>query len=309
MSIEQLELETRCQAVEECAAIELVVQPKLKDLGGFTVNRCLPVMERRSVGPWVFFDEMGPAMLPPGSGINVRPHPHVNLATVTYLFDGEVLHKDSLGTFKKITPGAINLMVAGKGIVHSEREAPDRIQQSRGLYGFQLWMALPEASEEMEPEFHHYPADKIPSVAVNGVPVRVLIGRAYGVVSPVKEFYRTLYLEAQLLPGQTLELPNESERGLYIANGELKIRERQYSEKQMIILSDADGVTVTALQPTTIVLIGGEKISKRYMEWNFISSRKERIEQAKRDWVEGKFPIVPGDEDEFIPLPGANKEY
>lgn len=306
MSIEQLELETRCQAVDSCDAIELVIQPKPKDLGGFTVNRCLPAMGKRSVGPWVFFDEMGPAIFSPGIGINVRPHPHINLATVSYLFEGEILHRDSLGTFQNVTPGAINLMVAGKGITHSEREADEITKQARGLHGLQLWMALPEALEEMDPEFHHYPSDSIPSVAVNGVPVRVLIGRAYGVVSPVKEFYRTLYLEAQLLPGQTLELPNESERGVYIASGQLKIKERQYSEKQMIILSDADGVTVTALQPTTIVLIGGEKISERYMEWNFISSRKERIEQAKRDWVEGKFPIVPGDEDEFIPLPGAN---
>lgn len=306
MSIEQLELETRCQAVEECAAIELVIQPKPKDLGGFTVSRCLPVMEKRSVGPWIFFDEMGPAIFPAGAGINVRPHPHVNLATVTYLFEGEVLHRDSLGTFQKITPGAVNLMVAGKGIVHSEREAAETTQQERGLHGLQLWMALPEAFEETDPEFHHYPSENIPSVVVNGVPVRVLIGRAYGVISPVKEFYRTLYLEAQLLPGQTLELPNESERGVYIASGEIKVKERQYSEKQMIILSDADGVTVTAITPTTIVLIGGEKISKRYMEWNFVSSRKERIEQAKRDWVEGKFPKVPGDEDEFIPLPGVN---
>lgn len=306
MSIQQLELETLCQAMEGCDAIELVIQPKPKDLGGFTVNRCLPVMEKRSVGPWIFFDEMGPAILPPGSGINVRPHPHINLATVTYLFEGEVLHRDSLGTLQKITRGAVNLMVAGKGIVHSERKAPEIVKQARELHGLQLWMALPEKLEEMEPEFHHYPSDKIPSVAVNGVPVRVLIGRAYGVVSPVKEFYRTLYLEAQLLPGQTLELPNESERGVYIASGELKIKERQYSEKQMIILSDAEGVTITALQPTVIVLIGGEKISKRYMEWNFVSSRKERIEQAKRDWIEGRFPVVPGDEDEFIPLPGAN---
>lgn len=306
MSIQQLDHETKCQAVDSCDAIELVIQPKPKELGGFKVNRCLPAAKKRSVGPWVFFDEMGPAVFPPGLGINVRPHPHVNLATVTYLFEGEVLHRDSLGTFAKITPGAINLMVAGKGIVHSEREEPERTKQTRELHGLQLWMALPEELEETDPAFHHYPSAKIPSVVVNDVPVRVMIGRAYGVASPVKEFYRTLYLEAQLQPGQTLELPNESERGVYIASGELKIKGRQYSEKQMIILSDADGVTVTALKSTTIALIGGEKISKRYMEWNFVSSRKERIEQAKRDWVEGKFPTVPGDEDEFIPLPGAS---
>lgn len=306
MSNQQLDHETICKAVEGCDAIELVVQPKSKDLGGFTVNRCLPVMEKRSVGPWIFFDEMGPAILPAGSGINVRPHPHINLATVTYLFEGEVLHRDSLGTFQKITPGAVNLMVAGKGIVHSERKDPEITKQASGLHGLQLWMALPEALEEIDPEFHHYPSEKIPSVTVNGVPVRVLIGRAYGVVSPVKEFYRTLYLEAQLLAGQTLELPNESERGIYIASGELNISGQEFSEKQMIVLSDTNGVTVKAVKPTTIVLIGGEKISSRYMEWNFVSSRKERIEQAKRDWVEGKFPLVPGDEDEFIPLPGVS---
>lgn len=306
MSTQQSEHDTICHTVEGCDAIELIIQPKPKDLGGFTVNRCLPVIAKRSVGPWIFFDEMGPAIFPAGSGINVRPHPHINLATVTYLFEGEVLHRDSLGTFQKITPGAVNLMVAGKGIVHSEREAPGITKQARGLHGLQLWMVLPEESEETDPAFYHYPSAKIPSVVVNGVPVRVLIGRAYGVVSPVKEFYRTLYLEAQLLPGQTLELPNEAERGVYIASGELKIKERRYTEKQMIILSGADGVTVTALQPTVIVLIGGEKISSRYMEWNFVSSRKERIEQAKRDWIEGRFPVVPGDEDEFIPLPGAN---
>lgn len=306
MSIQQLDHETICHSVDGCNAIELVIQPKPKDLGGFTVNRCLPAMDKHSVGPWVFFDEMGPVIFPPGSGINVRPHPHVNLATVSYLFEGEVIHKDSLGTFQKVTPGTINLMVAGKGITHSEREAPEVAKQARRLHGLQLWMALPEESEEIDPEFHHYPSEKIPSIVVKGVPVRVLIGRAYGVASPVKEFYRTLYLEAQLLPGQTLELPNESERGVYIASGELKIKEHQYSAKQMIILSDADGVTVTAITSTTIILIGGEKISKRYMEWNFVSSRKERIEQAKRDWVERKFPKVPGDEVEFIPLPVAN---
>lgn len=306
MSTQQLENETICRVVEGCDAIQLVIQPKPKDLGGFIVNRCLPATDKRSVGPWIFFDEMGPAIFSSGSGIDVRPHPHINLATVSYLFEGEILHRDSLGTFQKVTPGAVNLMVAGRGIVHSEREAPEVTKQSRRLHGLQLWMALPEELEETDPEFHHYPAEKIPCVDVHGVPVRVLIGRAYGVVSPVKEFYRTLYIEAHLLPGQTLELPNESERGVYIASGELKIKARKYSEKQMIILSEADGVTVTALKPTVIVLIGGEKISSRYMEWNFVSSRIERIEQAKRDWVEDKFPNISGDKDEFIPLPGVN---
>lgn len=303
MSTQHLDCETICQTIEGSGAIELVIKSKSKDLGGFTVNRCLPAADKRSIGPWIFFDEMGPAIFPPGIGINVRPHPHVNLATVTYLFEGEILHKDSLGTCQKITPGAVNLMVAGKGIVHSEREAIERKERERGIHGLQLWMALPEKLEEIDPEFHHYPTETIPSISVSGVPVRVIIGRAFGVASPVKQFYRTLYLEAKLLPGQTLELPNECERGVYIANGQLKINGREFSEKQMIILSDADDVSITAVQPTTIVLIGGERISNRYMEWNFVSSRKERIEQAKRDWVEGKFPIVPGDEHEFIPLP------
>jgi redox-sensitive bicupin YhaK (pirin superfamily) len=306
MSTQQLDHEIICKKMKNNDAIELVIQSTTKDLGGFSVNRCLPATDKRSVGPWIFFDEMGPVVFPPGIGINVRPHPHVNLATVSYLFEGEILHKDSLGTCQKITAGAVNLMVSGKGIVHSERESPERVKQTRALHGLQLWMALPEKLEEIDPEFHHYPTETIPSIVVNGVPVRVIIGRAFGVASPVKQFYRTLYLEAQLLPGQTLELPNESERGVYIATGELKISEQAFYEKQMIILSDADGVTVTAVRPTTIVVIGGEKISSRYMEWNFVSSRNERIEQAKRDWVDGKFPIVPGDEKEFIPLPGAS---
>lgn len=294
------------QHESETNAIEMVIEPSPRDLGGFFVNRCLPVKNKRSVGPWVFFDEMGPAMFERGEGINVRPHPHINLATVTYLFEGEMLHRDSLGTSQIIKPGAINLMVAGKGIVHSERPSPTGLEGSYPFHGLQLWMALPAKFEEMDPAFYHYPASAIPEVDVDDVCVRVMIGEAYGVSSPVKQYYRTLYLEAKLNAGQQLYLPDEEERGIYIVRGSIIINDQVYQEKQMVVLSSTDKVILTAAEYSAIALIGGQKIEKRFMEWNFISTREDRIKQAKMDWLEGRFPIVPGDESEFIPLPGAN---
>ncbi|SNY52452.1 hypothetical protein SAMN06297280_2124 [Arsukibacterium tuosuense] len=303
MSITSKHPEADCNVEQGCAAIELIIEPRPHDLGGFTVRRSLPVRQKRSIGPWIFFDEMGAAEFAPGSGVNVRPHPHINLATVTYLFDGEILHRDSLGSYQPITPGDINLMVAGKGIVHSERERPQVTNSVHRLHGLQLWMALPEADEETEPAFYHYPATAIPATIIDGVPVRVLIGSAYGLHSPVKTFYQTLYLEATLQPGQSLVLPNAAERGLYLVSGGLKLQDSQLAAQQLAVLGPAAGGTITATAPSRIALIGGEAITKRVMEWNFVSSRKERVEQAKRDWQQGHFPKVPGDEDEFIPLP------
>ncbi|MCC5826678.1 pirin family protein [Alkalimonas sp.] len=303
MSTASKQLESDCSVQHGCAAIELIIYPKPKDLGGFSVRRSLPVRERRSIGPWIFFDEMGAAEFAAGSGINVRPHPHVNLATVTYLFEGEILHRDSLGSYQPITPGDINLMVAGKGIVHSERERPEVTARDHRLHGLQLWMALPEADEETEPAFHHYPSATIPATHIDGVPVRVLIGSAYGLNSPVKTFYQTLYLEAELLAGQSLTLPSSPERGLYLASGELQLQDTVVTAHQLVVLGAADGVQITATKPSRIALIGGEAIGKRYMEWNFVSSRKERLEQAKQDWQQGRFPKVPGDEEEWIPFP------
>ncbi|WP_214001044.1 pirin family protein [Arsukibacterium sp.] len=303
MSITSKNPEAACNVEQGCAAIELIIAPRAHDLGGFTVRRSLPVRQRRSIGPWIFFDEMGAAEFAPGNGVNVRPHPHINLATVTYLFDGEILHRDSLGSYQPITPGDINLMVAGKGIVHSERERPEVTNSLHRLHGLQLWMALPEADEETEPAFYHYPASAIPAGVINDVPVRVLIGSAYGLSSPVKTFYQTLYLEASLQPGQSLLLPDAPERGLYLVSGQLKLQESQLEAQQLAVLGPAAGVTITATVPSRIALIGGEAIATRYMEWNFVSSRKARLEQAKLDWQQGRFPKVPGDEEEFIPLP------
>lgn len=303
MSIEKANTESECDLDKGCEAIDIIIKPREKDLGEFTVRRTLPTHQRKTVGPWIFFDHMGPANFSAGSGVNVRPHPHINLATVTYLFDGEILHRDSIGSYATITPGDINLMVAGKGITHSERERPEIKNVSHTLHGLQLWLALPEKDEEIEPAFYHYPSASIPAVTVDDVSLRVLMGTAYGVTSPVKTYAETLYVEAHMQEGQSLTVPNAEERAIYVVKGSLKIKDTVIPEFAMVILSSADDVVIDATADSRIALIGGEKISKRFIEWNFISSRKERVEQAKRDWQAGTFPKVIGDEDEFIPLP------
>ncbi|MFL1483421.1 pirin family protein [Marinobacter sp. LN3S78] len=295
--------ELECQATEECGAVELLLQPKDRDLGGFSVRRVLPTARRKMVGPWIFFDHMGPARFAAGTGINVRPHPHIGIATVTYLFEGEILHRDSVGSLQPITPGDINLMVAGSGIVHSERERPEITATDHVLDGLQLWMALPEDQEETDPAFHHYPDADIPGVEVDGVPVRVMMGSAYGVTSPVKVFAETLYLEAWLQPGQRLTLPDAEERAVYVARGSVQARDVTVPQYSMVVLNDEKGVVIEAREETRIALIGGERFNKRFIEWNFVSSRRERIEQAKDDWRQGRFAKVTGDEEEFIPLP------
>lgn len=295
--------ELECQAVKECGAIELLLQPKEHELGGFSVRRLLPTARRKMVGPWIFFDHMGPAKFVPDTGINVRPHPHIGIATVTYLFEGEILHRDSVGSLQSISPGDINLMVAGSGIVHSERERPEVTAADHELDGLQMWMALPEDQEEIDPAFYHYPGDDIPRVEVDGVAVRVLMGSAYGVTSPVKVFAQTLYLEAWLQPGQRLSLPDAEERAVYVAKGSLQVGDVKVPTYSMIVLNDEKGVVIEAVKETRIAIIGGERFNKRFIEWNFVSSRKERIEQAKAGWREGRFPSIPGDAQEFIPLP------
>lgn len=304
MSNEALQLDHECDFSQGCDQIELIIQPRVKELGGFSVRRALPSARRRMVGPWLFFDHMGPAEFAAGQGINVRPHPHVNLATVTYLFEGEILHRDSLGSLQAIRPGDINLMVAGRGIVHSERERPEVTARPHRLHGLQLWLALPEADEEVEPAFYHYPDAEIPAVTVAGVPVRVMMGGAYGVTSPVKTFADTLYVEAYLRAGQTLVVPEAEERAVYVASGQLKVRDTEIPEHSLAVLADLPGVMVEALSDSRIGIIGGEKMTPRFIEWNFVSSRKARIEQAKADWSAQRFPKVPGDAAEFIPLPG-----
>ncbi len=303
MSGDQDDLDTPCHALADCPAVALLIQPRDKDLGGFSVRRSLPTVQRKTVGPWIFFDHMGPAHFPAGQGINVRPHPHVNLATVTYLFEGEILHRDSLGSVQAIRPGDLNLMVAGSGIVHSERERPEHTAQPHALHGLQLWLALPEADEEVAPAFHHYPAAEMPSLVVAGVPLRVMIGSAYGVTSPVRQFASTLYVEAQLQAGQSLTVPAAAERAVYVAEGGLTAGATVIPEHAMAVLREGASVVLTATAASRIAIIGGDSVGPRFIDWNFVSSRKDRIDQAKADWRERRFPTVPGDEVEFIPLP------
>ena len=263
----------------------------------------MPTAKRKQVGPWVFFDHMGPVQFSAGQGINVRPHPHINLATVTYLFEGEILHRDSVGSVQLIQPGDINLMVAGSGIVHSERERPELTAVDHRLHGLQLWLALPEADEEVYPAFYHYPSAEIPAVSVEGVLVRVMMGSAYGVTSPVKTFAETLYAEAHLQAGQTLQLPDTQERAVYVASGSLKARDTIIPDYAMAVFAAGPGIVLEAITDTRIAIIGGASMRPRFIDWNFVSSRKDRIERAKTDWKEGRFPTIPGDDLEFIPLP------
>ncbi|WP_230971317.1 pirin family protein [Nitrogeniibacter aestuarii] len=297
------DVRNECGYSDGGASIELVIEPREKDLGGFSVRRVLPSARRQMVGPWIFFDHMGPADFPAGEGISVRPHPHINLATVTYLFEGEIFHRDSLGSEQAIRPGDINLMVAGRGITHSERERPVVRGVPHTLNGLQLWLALPEADEECPPEFIHYPSESIPRVDVDGVAVRVMMGHAYGEASPVKTFADTIYIEAALDAGQTLELPDAEARGLYVADGRVTVDGRSLDTYAMAILKPGATVEVTATVATRLAMIGGETLGERFIEWNFVSSDRERIRQAKLDWANQRFPKVVGDEQEFIPLP------
>ena len=298
------DLEQKCEGVQACSAIELLIQPRDKDLGDFSVRRVLPTRERKMVGPWIFFDHMGPADFAPSHGVNVRPHPHINLATVTYLFEGEILHRDSLGSLQGIRPGDINLMVAGRGIVHSERERPEVTAVPHRLHGLQLWLALPVQHEEIEPAFYHYPAADIPTATINDVPLRVMMGSAYGVESPVKTYAQTLYVEAHLQQGQSIALPDADERAVYVVSGSLAAQGASLPQHSMAVLSGEKNIELSATEEARIAIIGGEPLGQRYIDWNFVSSRKERIEAAKEDWKGGRFPRVPGDEEEFIPLPG-----
>lgn len=296
-------VEMECATGQPCSAIELLIEPQVTDLGGFSVRRALPNGQRRMVGPWVFFDQMGPADFQAGQGIDVRPHPHVNLATVTYLFEGEILHRDSLGSQQAIRPGDINLMVAGRGIVHSEREREAVRTVPHRQHGLQLWLALPEVDEEIEPAFYHYPSGEIPALTVDGVEVRVLIGSAFGVTSPVKTFADTLYVEAHLQAGQSIALPDAEERAVYVVQGDIAAAGTAIPEHAMAVFVARKGIVLEAVTATRLAIIGGARLGERHIYWNFVSSRKARIEQACRDWQNGCFPKVPGDDEEFIPLP------
>ena len=285
------------------SAIDLLIEPATKDLGEFTVRRTLPDRRRQRVGPFIFFDHMGPAEFPPGTGVNVRSHPHIGLATVTYLFEGEILHRDNLGFVQAIRPGAVNWMTAGSGIVHSEKVSDEIRATGQRLHGLQIWVALPIEAEEIDPAFHHYPAEDIPETVVDGVTVRVVLGSAFGASSPVRTESDTLYVEAQLAPGQSVEIPPAEELGVYVVEGSVAIIDEFVEAGQFAVLkSGADG-KVTADALSRVMFVGGDSLEgERTIWWNFVSSSKARLEQAKRDWKERRFGEVPGEAD-FIPLP------
>ena len=285
--------------------IAAVIDARSRDLGGFAVARVLPSAARRLVGPFIFFDHMGPADLAPGRGLDVRPHPHIGLATVTYPFEGEIVHRDSLGSHQPIRSGEVNWMTAGRGIVHSERTGPELRRTGSRAHGLQLWVAQPLAQEETEPEFHHHPAQTLPSLEIAGARIRVLAGSAYGARSPVKTFSPLFYADVAMPAGCELFLPSEhEERAAYIVDGAVTCGNERAERGRMLVFAKGAEVVLRASADARIVLIGGAPIDgERHIWWNFVSSSEARIEQAKRDWEEGRFPKVPGDEAEFIPLP------
>jgi len=289
--------------MEDTSVVELLIEPAEKDLGEFTVRRALPDKRRQRVGPFIFFDHMGPAVFPPGTGVNVRSHPHIGLATITYLFEGEILHRDSLGYVQAIRPGEINWMTAGKGIVHSEKVSPELLESGQKLHGLQTWVALPIAHEETEPRFEHYSADGIPVLDQEGAKITVVIGTAYGQTSPVKAASETLYVEIKLEPGAGINLPAAEELGVYVVSGNIELDSQAVSDGVLAVLKKGASASVNTAGGAHIMICGGDTLEgERIVWWNFVSSSRERLEQAKRDWKLGNFAEVPGEPD-FIPLP------
>jgi redox-sensitive bicupin YhaK (pirin superfamily) len=288
-----------------CAAIEQVIVPRARDLGGFEVRRALPAQGRQMVGPFIFFDQMGPAEFMIGKGINVRPHPHIGLATVTYLFQGEMWHRDSLSTSVVIKPGEVNLMTAGRGIVHSERETDAAKAHQRELFGIQAWLALPKEAEESEPAFAHHGLGDLPRIEGEGKRVRLVMGEAFGRRSPVEFPHPTLYAEAVLAPGAVLPLdPHYDERAVYIASGAIDVAGERFEDGRLLVFRPGDRISILALSNARLMVLGGEPMDgPRHIWWNFVSSSRDRIAAAKSDWTQKKFPLVPGDEVEFIPAP------
>jgi redox-sensitive bicupin YhaK (pirin superfamily) len=286
------------------AVVANVIDGRPRDLGGVAIRRVLPAAARRMVGPFTFLDEMNGAFAA-GRGLDVPPHPHIGLATVTYLFDGEIVHRDSLGSLQPIRPADINWMTAGRGIVHSERTAPERRQQPSRLHGLQLWVALPLAHEETEPAFHHHPGASLPERERDGIRLRVLAGSAFGMTSPVPTLSSLFYVEAVMSAGSTLSLPTEhEERARYVVEGAVGCDTDRTEAGRMLVFVPGASVVLRADAPARIVLLGGAPLDgRRYIHWNFVSSSRERIDQARREWREHRFPNVPGDEVEFVPLP------
>ena len=283
----------------------ILIAPRVHDLGGFQVRRAVPTLQARSVGPFVFVDHMGPALFEPGRGIDVRPHPHIGLATVTYLWAGALRHRDTLGSVQDILPGDVNWMTAGRGIAHSERTPPDPRATGHAVHGMQTWVALPRTDEEVAPSFHHHSASTLPSRDHDGARLRVVAGRGFGMESPVHVFADTFNVAVDLAAYAELAIdPEAVERALYVLEGDAQLDGADIPEKHLLVLDRGARHVLRAKTPLKAMLFGGEPLdAPRHMWWNFVSSSKERIEQAKADWEAGAFGLIPGDDAERIPLP------
>lgn len=287
-------------------AIETVLLPRSHDIGGFEVRRALPAKERQMVGPFIFFDQIGPGEFLTGKGVDVRPHPHIGLSTITYLFEGEILHRDSLGTEQPIAPGDVNWMTAGRGIAHSERTAAARRAAPHRLAGIQSWVALPKAKEEAAPDFVHHPGAALPVIEDGGVRLRLVAGAAWGARAPVAVASELFYADALLAPGATLPLPEHEERGAWVMDGAVEVAGQRFDSGRMLVFRAGDAVSITAgPQGARLLLLGGAAMDgPRYLFWNFVSSSRERIEDAKRAWSRDRMGlVVPGDDKDWIPLP------
>jgi redox-sensitive bicupin YhaK (pirin superfamily) len=288
--------------VPDDPAVALVLSPRPRPLGGGSVRRVLPHALRRLVGPFIFFDHFGPGLVPGHINTDVRPHPHIGLSTVTWLFEGRSTHRDSLGCVQEILPGSINLMTAGRGIVHSERTPEDLQGKDRVSHGLQLWLALPAEVEDCEPSFAHHAADELPELGLPGARAKVLIGRAWGAVSPVRVPSETLYVDLELQPGAQIELPAAEERAVYVVSGRVRLGQTWLEEAHLGIVGEP--ARLSCEEAARVVIIGGAKLDgPRHIWWNFVATTPERIAEAAARWAEGKFPTVPGDDEEYIPLP------
>lgn len=292
--------------------IDVVFESRSRELtDGFKVRRVLPSSVRRMVGPFIFVDQMGPEILGPGRGLDVAPHPHIGLATVTYLFKGELMHRDGLGSVQPIRVGDVNWMLAGSGIVHSERSPTESRQKGAAIFGVQSWVALPDRYEEIDPAFYHHHGRALPVIEDNGLSARLIVGSLYGLVSPVKTYSEMFYADVELSAGATMSVPTEhEERAAFIVEGKLASSadgNPSFSAGQLIVFKPEAAVELTAIDgPARLLILGGEPVGKRHIWWNFVSSSKERIEQAKLDWRDGNFATVPG-ETEYIPLPADER--
>jgi redox-sensitive bicupin YhaK (pirin superfamily) len=287
----------------------LKITPSTHDLGAFEVRRTLPSKPRTMVGPFIFVDQFGPAHFDIGAGMDVRPHPHINLATVTYLFEGAIDHRDSLGTYATIRPGALNLMTAGRGIVHSERTPESERATGSPISGMQTWLALPDGKEEIDPAFEHVPMDELPLVETGDVSARVIMGSLWGVTAPTTQHAQTIYADILMNAGATIPIDAEAdERAILVALGTASLDGDRLETHSLYVLQPGQAMTLKAETDCRVMVLGGEAFSTpRHVWWNFVSSSRDRINQAKADWKAGDFPLVPGDDQEFIPIPEIPK--